>query len=69
MITLGFFEALGNLFTNGLFLPLKGLRFLDSWWGSNIINFAFIIVGLVYFYYWMKESKRFKDEGTEDLPK
>lgn len=63
------FHAIDDLFTNGLFLPMKGLRFSGSWWRSNILNFGFIIVGLVYFAYWMKESKKFKNEGTEDLPK
>ncbi len=63
------FHAIDDLFTNGLFTPFKALRFSGSWWGSNILNFGFIIIGLLYFAYWMKESKKFKNEGTEDLPK
>ena len=69
MTALNIFHTIDDLFTNGVFLPLKALRFSESWWGSNTINFIFIIVALVYFAYWMKESKKFKDEGTEDLPK
>ena len=69
MNTLNIFTAIGDLFTYGLLLPFKALRFSGSWWGSNTISFIFIVVGLVYFAYWMKESKKFKDTNTEDLPK
>ncbi|ANW97353.1 hypothetical protein AXE80_14080 [Wenyingzhuangia fucanilytica] len=69
MIALNIFHAIDDLFTKGLFLPFKALRFSGSWWGSNAINFVFVVVALVYFAYWMKESKKFKDTDTEDLPK
>ena len=69
MIALNIFHAIDDLFTKGLFWPFKALRFSGSWWGSNFLNFVFVIVGLVYFAYWMKESKKFKDTNTEDSSK
>ncbi|MDO6736590.1 DUF6341 family protein [Wenyingzhuangia sp. 2_MG-2023] len=69
MTALNIFHAIDDLFTNGILLPFKALRFSGNWWLSNAINFGFVIVLLVYLGYWMKESKKFKDEGTEDLPK
>ena len=69
MTALNIFETIGDLFTNGLFLPMKALRFSGNWWVSNAINFGFLVVLLIYLGYWMKQSKKFKDEGTEDLPK
>lgn len=69
MIANNIFKAIGDFCTNVLFAPFEGFRFLDNWWSSNIINFAFIAVFFVLLAYWMKESIRFKKEGTEDLPK
>ncbi len=69
MIANNIFKAIGDFFTDVLFPPLHGLKGLGDWWVSNIINFGFVIVFLVLLGYWMKESLRFKKEGTEDLPK
>jgi len=69
MTVLNIFETIGDLFTNGLFLPFKALRFSENWWVSNAINFGFTVVLLVFLGYWMKQSVKFKNEGTEDLPK
>lgn len=66
MRALSIFNTIDDLFTNGLFAPFKALRFSGSWWGSNILNWGFVVIGLIYFAYWMKESKRFKDTKTED---
>jgi H+/Cl- antiporter ClcA len=69
MLANNLFRTIGDLFTDGLFVPLNSLREIDSWWGSNILNFLFIGIFFVLLAYWMKESIRFKKEGTEDLPK
>ena len=71
MIASNIFRLIGELFTEVLFLPFNWLRLqiatADSgWWISNIPNFGFLLVLLVLFAYWMKESKKFKDQGTED---
>jgi hypothetical protein len=71
MIASNIFRWIGSLFTDFLFLPFKWLR-LDlatadfGWWISNAVNWGFMLVLLGLFYYWMKESRRFVTEGTED---
>ena len=69
MTVLNIFHAIDDLFTNGLFLPFKALRFSGNWWVSNALNFGLTVVLIIYLAYWIKESKKFKNEGTEDLPK
>jgi uncharacterized membrane protein len=71
MIASNIFRWIGSLFTDVLFLPFKWLRLELAtadlgWWLSNAVNWFFLVVLLVLFAYWMKESKRFLDEGTED---
>ena len=71
MIASNIFRLIGDLFTNILFLPFEWIRLTlakadAGWWISNAANFFFLGVLLVLFAYWMKESKRFIDEGTED---
>lgn len=67
MIASNIFRWIGSLFTDILFIPFNALRTGDlNWWSANIINWLFLLVLIVLFAYWMKESKRFLDEGTED---
>ncbi len=71
MIASNIFRWIGSLFTDVLFLPFDWLRLQlatadKGWWTSNAINWIFLAVLLVLFAYWMKESKKFLDEGTED---
>ena len=71
MIASNIFKWIGSLFTEYLFTPFNTLR-LDvakadlGWWTSNAINWVFLLVLLVLFAYWMKESAKFLKEGTED---
>ncbi|EAQ42914.1 MULTISPECIES: DUF6341 family protein [unclassified Polaribacter] len=71
MIASNIFKWIGSLFTDILFIPFRWLRLEVAtadlgWWISNAVNWAFLVVLLVLFAYWMKQSKRFLDEGTED---
>jgi len=71
MIASNIFRWIGSLFTDILFLPFKWLRLELAtadlgWWLSNGVNWLFLLVLLVLFGYWMKQSKTFLDEGTED---
>jgi len=67
MIASNIFRWIGSLFTDILFVPFDALRKGDlNWWLSNGINWLFLFVLLGLLYYWMKQSKKFKDEGTED---
>jgi hypothetical protein len=64
----GFFEGIANIFENVLFIPLDALRELElsSWWGANALNWIFVLIGFVAFVYWMKQIKKYNQEGTED---
>jgi uncharacterized membrane protein len=71
MIASNIFRGIGSLFTDLLFLPFNWLRTSVAkgdfgWWISNAVNWFFLAVLLVLFAYWMKESRRFAKEGTED---
>jgi uncharacterized membrane protein len=71
MIASNIFRWIGSLFTDFLFIPFKWLRLeiatADAgWWLSNAVNWIFMLVLLVLFAYWMKESAKFLREGTED---
>ncbi len=67
MIASNIFRWIGSLFTDFLFVPFNWFRNGDfNWWSSNAVNWIFMVVLLVLFAYWMKESVRFVKEGTED---
>ncbi|CAL2103894.1 conserved protein of unknown function [Tenacibaculum sp. 190130A14a] len=71
MIAGNIFRWIGSLFTDILFIPFDALRLSlaksdGGWWTSNAINWVFLVILLVLFAYWMKESVTFMKEGTED---
>ena len=70
MIAFNIFKWVGELFTDVLFLPFNSIRSLAQedfgWWIANAVNWFFLGVLLVLLAYWMKESRRFIKEGTED---
>ncbi|PWG06036.1 DUF6341 family protein [Polaribacter aquimarinus] len=67
MIANNIFRWIGSLFTDLLFIPFDWFRKGDfNWWSSNTVNWIFLAVLLVLFWYWMKESAKFLREGTED---
>ena len=69
MIASNIFRLIGDFFI-WAFSPFEALR-LDSsnWWTANTVNWIFMLILLVLFGYWMKESLRFKKEGIEDSAK
>ena len=71
MIASNIFRWVGTFFTEVLFLHFQWIRTQIAtkelgWWISNIVNWGFLLVLLILFGYWMKQSKKFLDEGTED---
>ena len=60
------FESIQDLFVNVLFAPLDTLRFMQSWWASNTINWIFMIIGSIAMVYWMLELKKYDARGEED---
>ncbi|MGB5435455.1 MAG: uracil phosphoribosyltransferase [Maribacter sp.] len=61
-----FFEAIQDLFVNGLFLPFDFLRFLGNWWVANTINWIFFALCSIAFVYWMLQLKKSNDNNEED---
>ncbi len=63
-----FFYAIQDLFVDVLFVPFDALRYmeLENWFGANIVSWIFIIIGLVFFVYWMLQLKKFNDNNEED---
>lgn len=61
-----FFRAIEDLFVDYLFWPLDQLRFMESWWGANFLNWIFMLIGFVAFVYWMMELKKYNDNDEED---
>ena len=63
-----FFEALGYLFTDILFLPLNFLRSLelDNWWLANIVTWIFILTCCAATMYWLKQLTIFKQNKDDD---
>ena len=67
MIANNIFRGIGDFF-NWAFGPFEALRLNDlNWWVSNVVNWIFLLIFFCLLYYWMKESYRFKREGTEDI--
>ncbi len=71
MIASNIFRWIGSLFTDILFLPFNWLRLQVAtadlgWWLSNGVNWFFCLILIVLLWYWMKESRKFLKEGTED---
>ena len=71
MIALNFFTWIGDLFKNVLFVPFNNLRLElatqeGGWWTSNAINWVFLFVLIILLAYWMKKSRKFLEEDTED---
>lgn len=61
-----FFRGIEDLFVNHLFWPLDQLRYMESWWGANTLNWIFMLIGFVAFVYWMLQLKKFDDNNEED---
>ncbi|KAF2518974.1 uracil phosphoribosyltransferase [Flavobacterium salilacus subsp. salilacus] len=65
-----FFEAIGYLFTDILFIPMNFFRALEleNWWTANIITWIFIIICCAATWYWIKQLRLFKanNEDTQD---
>ena len=61
-----FFYGIQYLFEEILFLPFEALRFLDSWWASNIVSWLLLITGFAAMVYWILQLKKFDDNKEED---
>ena len=63
-----FFNSIGWLFQEVLFLPFDLLRNiqLDSWYLANIVSWSFILIGIAGAAYRIKQLKEFDASGEEN---
>ncbi len=64
MIANNIFRALGDFFTNVLFLPYDFFRSIDGWWSSNIFNTIVIITGFIAAFYWLGQMVKHEKENS-----
>jgi hypothetical protein len=39
---------------------------MDNWWGANVLNWVFMLIGAAAMVYWMLQLKGFSDSGEEN---
>ena len=63
-----FFYSIAWLFEEILFFPFDLLRTIqyDSWFFANIMSWSFILIGMIGAIYWIKQLKKFDDNGEEN---
>jgi|TARA_B100001750_G_scaffold53469_1_gene40651 hypothetical protein len=63
-----FFYSIAWLFEEILFFPFDLLRTIqyDSWFFANIMSWSFILIGMIGATYWIKQLKKFDDNGEEN---
>ncbi|MCK0130283.1 uracil phosphoribosyltransferase [Flavobacteriaceae bacterium F08102] len=66
MIASNIFRAIGDFFTNILFIPFDAFRSIDGWWMSNIVNVIFILIGFVLTFYWLGQMIKFSKSAGKN---
>ena len=63
-----FFEAIGSLFTDILFIPMDMFRAmeLENWWTANTVTWIFILICCAATWYWIKQLQVFKANNDDD---
>ena len=63
-----FFYSIAWLFEEILFFPFDLLRTIqyDCWFFANIMSWTFILIGIIGAIYWIKQLKKFDDNGEEN---
>ena len=63
-----FLEGFQDFMENVAFAPLNALRSmeLENWAFANILNWLFMLIGMVAFVYWMLQLKKFNDNNEEN---
>ncbi|WP_111707337.1 DUF6341 family protein [Lutibacter citreus] len=65
MIANNIFKAIGDFFTNVLFVPYHNIRTMDNWWIQNSISAVFILIAFIAMLYWIGEIRKYKKAGNE----
>lgn len=63
MIANNIFRAIGDFFTNILFVPYDAFRSMDGWWISNAVNVVLVLIGFIALFYWLGQLSKFKRAG------
>jgi hypothetical protein len=63
MIANNIFRAIGDFFTNILFIPYDAFRSMDGWWISNAVNVVLVLIGFIALFYWLGQLSKFKRTG------
>jgi hypothetical protein len=63
-----FFEGIESVTEAILINPFNGIRELElsNWFIANGLNWVFLIIGFAALIFWLKELKKYDEEGTED---
>jgi len=63
-----FFEGIESVTEAILTTPFDGIRDLElsNWFIANGLNWIFVIIGFAALIFWLKELKRYDEEGTDD---
>ena len=63
-----FFYSIAWLFDEILFFPFDLLRTIqyESWFFANIMSWIFILIGMIGAIYWIKQLKKFDENGEEN---
>lgn len=64
MIANNIFRALGDFFTNVLFVPYDFFRSIDGWWSSNILNTIIVLIGFIATFYWLGKMVKYERENS-----
>ena len=68
MIANNIFRAIGDFFTNVLFMPYEEIRSMDNWWVQNSVSWLFVVITSIAFLYWLGELKKYQKSDNEQLP-
>jgi len=60
------FYGIRDFFEEVLFLPYDFFRFMEGWWSSNLVNWAFIIIGFLALFYWLGRLNAYGKSEPED---
>jgi len=65
MIVNNIFRATGDFCTDLLFAPYDFFRFMDGWWGSNLIGTLLVATGFIFLFYWLGQMSKQSKAGEQ----
>ncbi|HBK70378.1 MAG TPA: uracil phosphoribosyltransferase [Flavobacteriaceae bacterium] len=65
MIANNIFRAIGDFFTDFIFIPYDFFRFMNGWWISNTMGVFLVSIGFIFLFYWLGEMVKHDRAGEE----